>query len=185
MKRNKKAYFDYARAHLAVLSKAALAERDPRRRRNIDLANMIKLARIWPGKDAGRPRYHDRFARWLLLEATPAELRGIADALEMRNEQLDPRRVHLLRAYQAALEKVDRRFGPHHDLTIGGEQFIASSPLIFADRINVAPTRQQVRAEFVRLFGEQLCPALFSIADTIKNFYGLPLSDGKPGPQVR
>jgi hypothetical protein len=182
--KNLKAHLDYARDHLSVLSKAALAERDPRRRRSIDLANMMKLARIWPGEDTARPDYHHAFARWLLLEASPTELREIADALEMRDGQQDGygSRINIIRAYKAALEKLDPRFRcTDYDLTIGGEHLIATSPLVFADRIKVAPTRQQVRAEFVRLFGERCCPPPFSIAKTIKKTFKLPLSDGKSG----
>ena len=171
-----------AYASASALGAAFAIERDPAKQQIYGLAAMMKLARALPYQRPLPDRDY-RIAEWLLLGATPTELRAIANALETKGVDLDGRRLKIIEAYMAALEESDRKFRWRDVLQshMPGERIMCASPLQVKGLIESPPTWKQFKDAFVRLFSTQCLPERYSVKKTLTDFYGLPIAEGKRG----
>jgi hypothetical protein len=175
-----------AYASASSLGAAFAIERDPAKRQIYGLAAMVKLARVLPYERPLRDRDY-RMAEWLLLRASPIELRAIADALELEGVDLDGARLKIITAYTAALEESDRKFRWRDvlELEMPGKRIMCASPLQVKGLIESPPNWKQFKNAFVRLFGTRCLPERYSVKKTLTNFYGLPLAESKRGPSKK
>ena len=170
---------DHAAARTMRNRKAAIT-RDPKRRCILRIAARVKQHRAIGGG------FIESLGEWFVLKSTPDDLREIARALELANQNLNPWRLNLIRAYQSALQENDPRF--HWP---GFPKRNAPGPLeIERSAIKSPPTIEQLRAHFIRLFGERCWAKPHHQADgdrtarkTITEVFKLPLADMKPGPK--
>ena len=184
MKRKPKTVTEANRADLierttSTLSKAAAIEPDDERRRILNLANCVRLARA-----AGRASaWTDAFGQWFVFKSTASELREIAKALDKTKEQIDGRQVNIANAYMAALEQSDLQFDWRKalDLNMPGKRFVLSSAVGFTKFIKSPPTLRLVRKHFVRIYRKALLPDDRSLRKTITEFFRLPLGEDKRG----
>jgi hypothetical protein len=165
-------------AKLKQISEAIYVERKPTRRVFLTFAHAIVKARRHNNLHDQCPNlilssYEDRnLAKWLLYHATPDDLRALADALAYDGK--DPWRLNVLKAYVVALKKSDS--GCRN--IVEPATFIATtSPITWRPMIKFPPSIPEVKAEFVRLFGERCLPEnwRWKMKDLIENTWKLPL----------
>jgi hypothetical protein len=165
-------------AKLKQISQALYVERDSKRRVFLTFAHSITNARRHNRHHERHPdlvlsSHEDRnLAKWLLYHATPDDFHALADALAYDGSE--HWRLNVLRAYVAALRECDPGC---RDVVEPSAIAAVSSPTIWKPIIKFPPTIPEVKAEFVRLFGEHCLPEnwRWKMKDLIENTFKLPL----------